>query len=214
MKALSPTKAAASALLCLNLFVPALAFAQTALTAQDCLAVQMRASATACAAVAKCYSKAMRTGVPVSSACVGLAKDVLATAAGTAESHGNCLVKGEARSVADMIATGNDDLATSLTLTGGHCASMKMGGLGKACKDFLRCNATADANSTPLDPACIASRAARLTRIFPKLEAGGKCATTGDLTTLEGKVAHLVDSIQMVFRGTGTTTTSSTATTL
>lgn len=182
-------------------------------TAQHCLSVQLRLSAVACRGVAKCYTKAMRSGKPLSTPCIGLIQERLVSDAAEIEAAANCLVKGEARSVGDMMVVTIDEVGGGLTLTGGSCAGSKMAALGKACHGFFRCNATADANSTTLDPDCIATSAAKAAKSFTKLEARGNCATTGDLAAHEGKMAAMVDAVHVVLRGTGTTTTSSTNTT-
>jgi len=182
-------------------------------SAQHCLSVQQRLAAVGCRSVARCYTKAMRTGKPLSTACIDLMKSHLVEDMAEVDAAANCLVKGEARNVGDMMAMTIDEVAGGLTLTGGGCAGSKMAALGKACYGFFRCNATADANSTTLDPDCIATSAAKAARTFAKLEPRGKCVTTGDLGTLEGTMAGMVDAVHVVLRGTGTTTTSSTNTT-
>lgn len=197
----------------LVLLAPGSAHAQTTLTAQECLAAQLRAAGNDCAGLAKCYGKAMKTGDPLSTTCLAMQKNALIAAAGEAEAIGNCLVKNEAAGVGDMISIDVDGLGTKLTLTGGRCAGMKIAALGKACAGFLRCNAMADGSSSPLDPACLAAKALRLTASFTRIESHGKCATTGDQMVLETDIAHLVDAVHVVFRGTGTTTTTATATT-
>ncbi|HEY2776160.1 MAG TPA: hypothetical protein VGK20_19120 [Candidatus Binatia bacterium] len=188
------------------------ALAQT--TAQECLAAQQRYSGGACKGIAHCYAKAMSSGTALSQDCIAKQKQKLVTAAAAVEAVANCLVKGIMPSVGDQLTMGDDDVASSLTLAGGHCAAVKMGSLGKACASFFRCNATADANSTTLDPLCIQPPAQRLRNAFTKIEATGRCVTKGDESTLEGKIANLVDSVHTELRGTGTTTTTATATTL
>lgn len=202
------TLAASFPLVCV-LALPAVA--QT--TAQECLAAQQRAAGAACKGIARCYAKAMKEGTAVSATCIDIKQKRLIFFVEEVEAVANCLVKGEMRSVGDQLQLGLDEVGNDLTLTGGRCATIKMAGLGKACNGFFRCNAAADRESTTLDPACIAVHAARLADTFEKIEGKGSCATTGDVSTLQGKVANLVDTVHVTLRGTGTTTTSSTATT-
>jgi len=203
------TGVAAVALACLP---PAPASADP-VTAQQCLAAQLRVSGRGCVGIAKCYAKAMKEGTVVSTSCIDIKQDAIVFFLKDVEAVANCLVKGETNNVGEQLEMGLDGVGNDLTLSGGLCAGKKMKALGRVCNGFFRCNAAADAESTTLDPACVAPHAARLTDAFAKLDATGNCATTGDAATLQGTIAGLVDAVRIVFRGTGTTTTTAAATT-
>lgn len=189
------------------------ASAQTA-TAQSCLGDQLRASATICKGYARCYALAMQSGNAVDPVCFGERAQRLESLFTDIEdlALGVCLVEGADPDVASMIAAGVDPMAASLTLTGGHCASRKIGALGKECSGYLRCYAKAAAHSSSVDPACLASYQQRLARNFDKVEAKGQCVTTGDRAAMEAMVDSTASSIFVLLRGTDSTTTSTTST--
>ncbi len=183
------------------------AFAQP-VTAQQCLAAQLRISGSGCRGIAKCYSKAMKEGSAVSTSCIDLKQDAVKFFIEPVEETAHCLVNGQGDSVCEQMEAGLDEIANDLTLAGGKCAAKKMKALGRACNGFFRCNAAADAASSSLDPECLAPHAARLVDSFAKFDAKGGCATMDDASALQGKVADLVDAVRVVFRGMGTTTTT------
>ena len=200
------SRAAATAL-ALAMFCAAPAFAQP-VTAQQCLAAQLRISGSGCRGLAKCFSKAMEEGPAVSTSCIVLLLVVVLIFIEPVEETAHCLINGQGDSVCEQMEAGLDDIANDLTLAGGKCAAKKMKALGRACNGFFRCNAAADAASSSLVPECLAPHGARLGDSFAKFDAKGGCATMDDAAALQGKVADLVDAGRVVVRGMGTTTTS------
>lgn len=126
---------------------------------------------------------------------------------------GTCLTEQMAPTVAAAIGDGLDPMANALTMAGGHCASKKMGHLGKECAGYFRCYAVGAAGSSSVDPACLAVHQGKLVKTFDKAERKGNCVVTGDRATLEAMVASLADEVFVILRGTGTTTTTTTTAT-
>lgn len=197
------------------LFATALCGTASAQTAQSCLADQLRAAARICKGYARCDAVAMQSGNAVDPQCfadraqrlLSLFEEIEALAMGV------CLIEGADADVATLVANGTDAMASALTLAGGHCASRKMGGLGRECSGYLRCYAKAAAHSSDVDPDCLFAYQQRLVRIFNKAEARGPCVTIGDRAAREAQVASLAADVFALLRTNGTTTTSSSSTT-
>lgn len=202
-----------SILMVFALLVPAAADEEPT-TAQRCMAGQQRQAGGSCKGMARCYVKAMKKGLELSSTCIYQKHERLVSSIAEIEEEEDavCLVPGEAGNVGAQVEAAVDDMANDLTLGGGRCAGRKMSAVGKACSGYVRCNATADARSESVDPSCIGKHTDRLVRSFNKAEGRPGCVTTGDESALGTKAKALADGVQVVFRGTGTTTTTSVST--
>ncbi|MFN2424860.1 MAG: hypothetical protein ABR587_00285, partial [Candidatus Binatia bacterium] len=154
----------------------------------------------------------MRRGLAVDPGCIPERESELGSRILNVETLGDCLVEPAGPTTADMVSNAVDDLAASLTITGGKCAAGKMGGLGRACKQLFRCYTNSVYASEPVDPSCLSKAGNKVTSVFDRLESrfGAACATLGDSAARNTDIVTLADDVHTYLRGVGTTTTSTT----
>jgi len=198
---------------CLAVFVsPELGTAQTL---QSCLATQIQYAGTTCRGMAKCYVKPMRKEIGVDPGCTPERDLEVQSRINSVEALGDCLVEPAGSTVANMLTSSVDGLAASLNGTSsGRCGAGKMGALGRACKQMLRCYTDAVYDSVPVDPVCLDQATNNVISVFDRMETkfAGQCDTTGDAAARNADLTTLTDDLYDYLRGTGTTTTSTTVT--
>lgn len=197
--------------LALGVALPTAAQAQTA---QICLSSQTRVAGTLGRGAMRCFSKAMKKGLPVDPACIAEREAKLTSKYASAESASPCLTEPASATVWGTLQPLVVSLGNALSLNGGRCAAKKMGALGNELKQLLRCYAyVAETSAAAVDPQCLVSAQSKLSSAFTNYEAQYACVTTGDATALSGDTSTTSDTIFSYLRGTGTTTTSTTTTT-
>jgi hypothetical protein len=172
----------------------------------------MKYAGTDCRGLARCYVKAMRRGVAADPGCLSGREADLAGRFSSVESAGDCLVEPGGPTVSGMVSGAMDSQANALMLSGGKCAGAKMGGLGRECKQLLRCYTDSVYESSPVDPACLGKSSSKVLSTFSRAETryAADCFTEGDASARDADMLTLADGLFSYLRGTGTTTTSTT----
>ena len=168
-----------------------------------------------------CDSVAVGKGGSPDTNCTDAARNGFSAAWAKAEAKGGCFTSNDESTIEGKVDTHVQDLENTLHLTGAtasKCTSKKFKDAGKKGLCLLICHGKAQRKGVPLsDPliaACMQKCRDKFSAAYTKDEALGDCRTTGDTSTVEGKIDTFADGVaSMLPTGVATTTTTSTTVT-
>jgi len=180
---------------------PALRAGAGGTPAQVCASTKIKVAGKTAACLLAVDARVAR-GQTADSAALQACRDKLGAplhgAFARAESRGGCLATGDAGSIEGKIDAFVDDVDGALAVgTPNACQSAKLRAAARDASCLLGLRAKA-ATGTALDPARVLRCKDRLggpAGTFPREEAGGGCATSGDAGTIQDEIDAFVDDV-------------------
>lgn len=160
----------------------------------SCTAVRMKNAGKRCRAITRCYIREAQ-GREDLAPCVAHELQRLERHFQETLIYPDCHPFGDPPDVIAALQAAMGSVATQLQLSTDRCSRTKMDAAGRVCLHLLRdCEAPAEVDDVPVDPACEADAATLLERLYGKAETTGGCTTTGDDAVVVPLVAAGVDA--------------------
>jgi hypothetical protein len=169
-------------------------------TAASCEAAKFKAAAKHANARLKCFAKANDTGNDPAE-CLAKAAAKLDAAVAKANERGSCASGDAGGALADALNCTIDAASDALEASLVKCQGKKIRASAKALGTLLQCRAKAAAKEQKLDEGCVEKAVTKLEAAFAKAEAGGECATTDDVETIQELLEESVDRLLAELEG-------------
>ena len=196
--------------------VIALAFmsAGPAAAQNKCAGSKIKAAGKKAACLLSLESKEASKGVTPDPAKVTKCLNKYSSAFSKAEGKPPCLTTGDAGAIEAKVDAFVDDVDGELSVgtLPNKCQGSKIKAAGKKASCLLGLRSKEAAKNITADPAKVQKCLDKFGTAFTKAEAKPPCNTTGDATTIEGKVDAFVDDVDAELTSVVTTTTTSTTT--
>lgn len=173
-----------------SMLLPADAFAHG-----SCTGARMRNIGVRCRAVARCHVAAA-LGHKDLAACVALELQRVERNFHNTLIYPDCHPFGDPPDIVSSIETNLDSTATLMQLGTDKCSRKKMEAAGQLCLRLLReCEAPAEIEDVPVDPACVDEQTQLLATQFHKAEARFTCPTVDDEAAVQSEVQEAVAAV-------------------
>lgn len=166
-----------------------------ALAHGSCTAARMRNVANRCLGVARCYIREA-LGKQDRPSCVAYQLERIERNFRETMIYPDCHPFGDPADIIASLDSGMGSVASLLQLAADRCSRGKMNSAGKLCLRLLAgCEAPAEVDDVPADPACIGDEYALMSQRFDKAEARESCTTVDDEAGVQSAVQNTVDAV-------------------
>lgn len=170
------------------------AHALTTLSADKCLASQIKTIGKGTAAELGCYAKAASKGLATDGTCLSTAASKMGAALDKLDAKLTCLVEGTSATRASDVATFASTTDGNVGHAAGKCDAAKSKLVGKYVAAITGCYAKAAGKTGAVDPTCVSKAQAKLGAGVAKAEAGSDCSNTAQATFLLNQASVFADA--------------------